>query len=103
MSEQPPPPGDLSNFTPQPPQPPQQSPLSARVPEKVARGVFTTGQVVLDGLGEYNERFAPRAAQPASVLFRWHSLHECADGPQPSREDGAPSSQENVSQCRTSA
>lgn len=26
-------------------------------------------QVVLDGLGEYNERFAPRAAQPTLTLF----------------------------------
>ena len=70
MSETPPPPGDLSNFKPQPPQPPAQPPLSARVPEKVARGVFTTGQVVLDGPKEFVVDFFQHLTRPHQVVAR---------------------------------
>lgn len=69
MSETPPPPGDLSNYKPQPPSQPSQ-PLSARVPEKVARGVFTTGQVVLDGPKEFVVDFFQHLTRPHQVVAR---------------------------------
>jgi hypothetical protein len=70
MSDAPPPPGDLSNLKPQPPQPPSQPPLSARVPERVARGVFTTGQVVLDGPKEFVVDFFQHLTRPHQVVAR---------------------------------
>ncbi|QOV88610.1 DUF3467 domain-containing protein [Humisphaera borealis] len=71
MSDPTPPPGDLSGFQPSsPPPPPQQAPLSARVPEKVARGVFTTGQVVLDGPKEFVVDFFQHLTRPHQVVAR---------------------------------
>lgn len=70
MSESTPPPGDLSNFKPSSSPPPPQAPLSARVPEKVARGVFTTGQVVLDGPKEFVVDFFQHLTRPHQVVAR---------------------------------
>lgn len=71
MSDPTPPPGDLSGYKPSsPPPPPQQPPLSARVPEKVARGVFTTGQVVLDGPKEFVVDFFQHLTRPHQVVAR---------------------------------
>jgi hypothetical protein len=62
-----PPSGDLSGAK---PAPQQQAPLSARVPEKVARGVFTTGQVVLDGPKEFVVDFFQHLTRPHTVVAR---------------------------------
>jgi hypothetical protein len=52
------------------PQPQQQPPLSARVPERVAKGVFTTGQVVLDGPKEFVVDFFQHLTRPHQVVAR---------------------------------
>ncbi|HEX8912001.1 MAG TPA: DUF3467 domain-containing protein [Humisphaera sp.] len=67
----PPPPGPFDPNAPQAQPPPQnQAPLSARVPEKVARGVFTTGQVVLDGPKEFVIDFFQHLTRPHQVVAR---------------------------------
>ena len=45
-------------------------PLSARVPERVARGVFSTGQVVLDGPKEFVVDFFQHLTRPHQVVAR---------------------------------
>lgn len=52
------------------PAPQSQPPLSARVPERVARGVFTTGQVVLDGPKEFVVDFFQHLTRPHQVVAR---------------------------------
>src|ERR1700680_815884 len=44
--------------------------LSARVPEKVARGVFSTGALVLQGASEFVLDFLLRMNQPHQVVAR---------------------------------
>ena len=77
MSSQPPdhPPGG-----PEPPKPPQDpnpisqqlqhSAVSARVPEKVARGVFSNGVVILHGVHEFILDFMLRLARPHLLAAR---------------------------------
>ena len=48
----------------------QHSHLSARVPEKVARGVFSTGALVLQGASEFVLDFILRMNQPHQVVAR---------------------------------
>lgn len=48
----------------------QYSQVSARVPEKVARGVFSTGAVVLNGAHEFIIDFLLRMTQPHQVAAR---------------------------------
>jgi hypothetical protein len=48
----------------------QVSNLSARVPEKVARGVFSTGALVLQGATEFVLDFVLRMNQPQQVVAR---------------------------------
>lgn len=69
MSETNPPPDSSDQpAAPKPQQP--QAPLSARVPEKVARGVFSTGQVVLDGPKEFVVDFFQHLTRPHQVVAR---------------------------------
>jgi len=49
--------------------------LSARVPEHVARGVFSTGAIVLVGNNEFIMDFVVRMAQPHQVATRVTSPH----------------------------
>src|SRR5882762_9058026 len=44
--------------------------LSARVPEKVARGIFTTGVLVIQGATEFVLDFVLRMNQPHQVASR---------------------------------
>ena len=44
--------------------------LSARVPEKVARGVYATGTIVLQGANEFVIDFLLNMARPAQVVSR---------------------------------
>src|SRR6266542_3446380 len=62
----PPPPGDPGPFT----QEIRHSQISARVPEKVARGVFSTGAVVLQGPHEFVLDFLLRLTQPHALAAR---------------------------------
>jgi len=48
----------------------EHQPVSARVPEKVARGVFTTGQLVLDGPKEFVIDFLQGLTRPHQVGAR---------------------------------
>lgn len=48
----------------------QFQPLSARVPERVARGVFSTGAIVLQGPDEFIIDFILRLAHPHQVVAR---------------------------------
>src|SRR5947209_14449926 len=48
----------------------QMSNISARVPEKVARGVFATGALVLQGNSEFVLDFLLRMNQPHQVVAR---------------------------------
>ncbi len=48
----------------------QHTPLSARVPEKVARGVFSTGVIVIDGPFEFVLDFVMGLVQPRQVVSR---------------------------------
>ncbi|HWP40710.1 MAG TPA: DUF3467 domain-containing protein [Tepidisphaeraceae bacterium] len=59
-------PGDGGSI-PQNPEPP---PVSARVPERVARGVYTTGQLVLDGPKEFVIDFLQGLTRPHQVAAR---------------------------------
>ena len=70
MSEMTPPPPDQPDQPAAPKPQPQQAPLSARVPEKVARGVFSTGQVVLDGPKEFVVDFFQHLTRPHQVVAR---------------------------------
>jgi hypothetical protein len=77
MSSQPP---DHPPAGPEPPNPPQDpnavgqelhhSSLSARVPEKVARGVFSNGVVILQGPHEFILDFMQRVARPHTLAAR---------------------------------
>jgi Protein of unknown function (DUF3467) len=48
----------------------QHSHVSARVPEKVGRGVFSTGVMILQGQHEFVLDFALRMAQPHQIVAR---------------------------------
>jgi len=48
----------------------QHAAISARVPEKVARGVFSTGALVIQGPHEFAIDFVLRMAQPQQVVAR---------------------------------
>jgi hypothetical protein len=75
-------PTNPSDQPPQEPQPPQQppqgptteplqyDPVGARIPEKVAQGVFSTGVIVLDGWDEFIIDFVQGVARPARVAAR---------------------------------
>ena len=74
MSSQPP---DQPQGTPEPPKDPnaitqevQHSSVSARVPEKVARGVFSNGVVILQGPQEFILDFMLRMARPHVLAAR---------------------------------
>jgi hypothetical protein len=64
-SRRPGPPGD-PGFT----QEVQHSQISARVPEKVSRGVFSTGALVFQGAHEFVIDFVLRMAQPHQIAAR---------------------------------
>jgi hypothetical protein len=63
-----------SNYEGQPPQPPQQPPqpqhMSARVPERVGPGIFSTGVLVMTGNTEFILDFIQNLGQPAQVAAR---------------------------------
>jgi hypothetical protein len=61
-----PPPAGHSGFT----QEVQHSQVSARVPEKVGRGVFSTGIMVLQGPNEFVIDFVLSLAHPAQIVAR---------------------------------
>jgi hypothetical protein len=46
------------------------SPIAARVPEKIGRGVFSTGVLVQDGPGEFVLDFLQGLARPPSIAAR---------------------------------
>src|SRR3954471_3460910 len=48
----------------------QHSPISARVPERIARGVFSTGVIVIDGPYEFVLDFVMGLVQPRQVVAR---------------------------------
>jgi hypothetical protein len=48
----------------------QFSPVSARVPERVARGVFSTGAIVLQGPDEFVIDFILKLAHPSQIVAR---------------------------------
>src|SRR3954464_4095350 len=48
----------------------QHTPISARVPERVARGVFSTGVIVIDGPYEFVLDFVMGLVQPRQVVAR---------------------------------
>lgn len=48
----------------------QFTPLSARVPERVARGVFSTGAIVLQGPDEFVIDFILKLAHPSQIVSR---------------------------------
>src|SRR5215210_4135449 len=48
----------------------QHAPVTARVPEKVARGVFSTGVIVIDGPFEFILDFVMGLVQPRQVVAR---------------------------------
>src|SRR5829696_6253708 len=58
----------------------QHSPVSARVPEKVLRGVYCTGQVVLDSPKEFVVDFLQGLTRPfqvgARVVMTPQTVHE---------------------------
>jgi hypothetical protein len=75
MSDQPP--NDPPNTPPPQPfsdgptiQPFHHDPVSARVPEKVARGIFATGVLVQEGSGEFVLDFVQALARPATIAAR---------------------------------
>jgi hypothetical protein len=75
-SKQPPNPGD-SPRNPGPPNDPgaftqeiQHAQVSARVPEKVSRGVFSTGAMIFQGSHEFVIDFVLRMAQPQQIVAR---------------------------------
>jgi hypothetical protein len=65
FSQQPPPDPDKVFV-----QPFNHQPVSARVPEKVARGVFTTGQLILDSPKEFVIDFLQGLTRPHQVAAR---------------------------------
>src|SRR5436305_6428528 len=48
----------------------QHAPISARVPERIARGVFSTGVIVIDGPYEFVLDFVMGLVQPRQVVSR---------------------------------
>src|SRR5437016_1737342 len=48
----------------------QHNQISARVPEKVSRGVFSTGAMVFQGAHEFVIDFVLRMAQPHQIVAR---------------------------------
>ena len=46
------------------------APVAARVPEKVARGIFCTGQVILDSPKEFVIDFLQGLTRPYQVISR---------------------------------
>ncbi|HEV3204930.1 MAG TPA: DUF3467 domain-containing protein [Gemmataceae bacterium] len=64
-------PGDLRGFT----QELQHSQASARVPEKVGRGVFSTGALIIQGQHEFAIDFVVRIANPHQVAARVIMAH----------------------------
>src|SRR5215212_4786632 len=48
----------------------QHSPVTARVPDRVARGVFSTGAIVIDGPYEFVLDFVMGLVQPRQVVAR---------------------------------
>jgi hypothetical protein len=48
----------------------QHAPISARVPERIARGVFSTGVIVIDGPYEFVLDFVMGLVQPRQVVAR---------------------------------
>jgi hypothetical protein len=77
MSSKPPQPPGGNPENPPPPDPPgtftqqiQHSQVGARVPEKVARGSFSTGVIVLQGAHEFILDFLLRMSQPHQVSAR---------------------------------
>jgi hypothetical protein len=48
----------------------QFSPVSARVPERIARGVFSTGAIVLQGPDEFVIDFILKLAHPSQIVSR---------------------------------
>jgi hypothetical protein len=48
----------------------QHAPISARVPERIARGVFSTGVIVIDGPFEFVLVFVMGLVQPRQVVAR---------------------------------
>src|SRR3954471_1227481 len=48
----------------------QHSPVTARVPERVARGVFSTGVIIIDGPYEFVLDFVMGLVQPRQVVAR---------------------------------
>lgn len=66
MSAETNPPNEPPSFT----QEVQHSQISARVPEKVARGVFSTGTLVLQGPHEFILDFVLRMNQPHQIVAR---------------------------------
>jgi hypothetical protein len=67
VSDQPANPSDGNKPLIQPPEPP---PMSARVPERVARGVYTTGQLVLDSPKEFVIDFLQGMTRPHQIGAR---------------------------------
>jgi Protein of unknown function (DUF3467) len=64
--QQPTPPADSGGFT----QEIQHSQVSARVPEKVGRGVFSTGALVFQGPNEFVIDFVQNLAAPHQIVAR---------------------------------
>src|SRR5258706_2810051 len=48
----------------------EHSPVTARVPERIARGVFSTGVIIIDGPYEFVLDFVMGLAQPRQVVAR---------------------------------
>src|SRR5579862_5943186 len=46
------------------------APVAARVPEKIGRGIFSTGVLVQDGPGEFVLDFLQGLARPPSIVAR---------------------------------
>src|SRR5262245_50884846 len=65
-SKRPQPAGEPGSFT----QEVQHSQVSARVPEKVSRGVFSTGAMVFQGPHEFVIDFVLRMAAPQQIVAR---------------------------------
>ena len=55
---------------PQKPQPPQPQHMSARVPERVGSGTFSTGVLVMTGNSEFVLDFVQNLGQPAQIAAR---------------------------------
>ena len=67
----PPPPGDQGPFADKPKSEPfSHQPVAARVPERVAKGIFCTGQVILDSPKEFVIDFLQGLTRPFQVVSR---------------------------------